>query len=319
MNPLVSAVIVNYNGKEIIETAIDTLMEQGYRQIEIIVIDNDSTDGSREMIKRKYKTVKLVKNRKNLGYCGINLGLSGCKGKYILFLNNDIRLDKNCVNELVKTAESNKDVAMVAPRLINFYDKNLKSGGTWLSRAFYNGHIKGSGKETKREIPYLGVGMIRKDFVDMFGYLFDNDYFIYGEDVDLGLRIRLAGKKIMFEPKSVMYHMHSTTMQKKSKSFSTFLMERNLITTFFKIFSLNNLILYLPYVLFFRLIAIVRDILALRFDLAFARLQAIFSVLFNFSSIIKKRKETQKFRKVSDDYILKVFSEVYLFKEKFNV
>ena len=319
MNPLVSALIVNYNGKEIIENVIRALMNQSYRHVEILVIDNNSTDGSQDMIKRKYKNIKLIENKKNLGYCGINSGLGVCRGKYILFLNNDMGMDKNCVNELVKTAELSDDVAMAAPRLVNFYDKNLKSGGTWLSRAFYNGHIKGSGKKLKREIPYLGVGLIRKDFVDMFGHLFDNDYFIYGEDVDLGLRIRLAGKKVMFEPKSVMYHMHSATMQKKSKSFSVFLMERNLITTFFKIFSLNNIILFLPYALFLRMVAIIKDILTLRFDLAFARLKAILYVLFNFNFIIQKRQETQKFRKVNDDYILKVFSENYLFKEKFNV
>ena len=91
------------------------------------------------------------------------------------------------------------------------------------------------------------------------------------------------------------------------------------MTTFFKIFSLNNIVLYLPYVLFLRLIAIVKDIFALRLDLAFARLKAIFSVLFNFNSIVKKRQETQKFRKVNDGYILKIFSEDYLFKEKFNI
>lgn len=317
--PKVSIVIVNYNGKDLTLNLLKSISKLNYKNYEIILVDNDSTDGTQEIVKNSFKDVKLVENKKNLGYSGTNSSIKYCEGKYILFLNNDMDLDKNSLNELVKTAEVNNDAAMIAPRLVNFYDKNLKSGGTWLSRAFYNGHIKGNDKGIIKEIPYLGVGLIRMDFVEMFGYLFDSDYFIYGEDVDLGLRIRLVGKNMLFEPKSLMYHMHSVTMEKQSKSFSTFLMERNLITTFFKIFSLSNIIIYLPYVLFLRLIAIIKDILALRFDLAFARLKAIFSVLFNFNSIIKKRQEIQKFRKVNDGYILKIFSENYLFKEKFNV
>ena len=83
MNPLVSAVIVNYNGKKVVEGAIKALMSQSYSQIEIIVVDNNSADGSQSLIKRKYKNVKLIENRENLGYTGINSGLSSCKGKYI--------------------------------------------------------------------------------------------------------------------------------------------------------------------------------------------------------------------------------------------
>lgn len=314
----VSIVIVNYNGKDLLESLLKSISKLNYKDYEVIVVDNNSTDGSQEFVK-KNKKIKLVENKKNLGYSGINYAIKYCKGEYILFLNNDMELDKSSLNELVKTIESDKNVAMAAPRLVNFYDKKIKSGGTWLSRAFYNGHIKGTANEKAKEIPYLGVGLIRKDFVDLFGYLFDPDYFIYGEDVDLGLRIRLAGSKALFEPKAMMYHMHSITMQKSNKSFSTYLMERNLLITFFKNLELKNIVLFLPYVKLMRFIAIMKDILTLRFDLAFARIKALFWVLFNLNKILRKRSETQKFRKADDYYILKVFSEKYLFKEKFIV
>ena len=254
-----------------------------------------------------------------MGYSGINSALKYCNGEYILFLNNDIELDKDCIKKLVKAIESDKGAAMAAPRLVNFYNKKLKSNGTWVSKAFYNGHIKGNGEDSVKEIPYLGVGLIRRDFVDMFGYLFDNDYFIYAEDLDLGLRIRLNGKKVLFEPKAVMYHMHAATTQKAGRAFTTFLMERNLLTTFFKIFSIKNIVLHLPYVVFARFAAIARDLAMLRIDIAFSRLRAMFSILFNINPILKKRSQTQKFRKVDDEYILKVFGEKYLFKPKFIV
>ena len=317
--PKVSIVIVNYNGKSLLDTLLKSISKLSYKNREVILVDNNSSDGSQKFIKKNYKKVKLVENKNNLGYSGINSAIKFCKGKYILFLNNDMELDKNSVSELVKAINPDRDIAMAAPRLVNFYDKRLKSGGTWLSRAFYNGHIQGTGNENAKEIPYLGVGLIRKDFVDLFGYLFDPDYFIYGEDVDLGLRIRLCGKKILFEPKSTMYHMHSVTMQKQSKSFSAYLMERNLLITFFKNLELKSIVLLLPYVKLMRFIAIIKDIFTLRPDLACARLKALLWVLFNFNKILKKRNETQKFRKVDDSYILKIFSEKYMFKEKFIV
>ena len=316
---LVSIIIVNYNGKEVLKKLLDSLHLSTFKNYETLVLDNASTDGSQALIKKNYKKVKLVANKENLGYSGINSAIKYCKGKYILFLNNDMEIDKNCISQLVKTIKSNKNIAMVAPKLVNFYNKKLKSGGTWVSRAFYNGHIKSNGIISSKEIPYLGVGLIRKDFVDMFGYLFDPDYFIYGEDVDLGLRIRLVGKKVLFEPKSIMYHMHSVTSMKSLKSRSTFLMERNLLMTFFKIFSLRNMVLLLPYVLAMRIFAMVNDILKLNFSKFLSRLEAISWTILNFGKIMEKRDEVQKYRKADDKYILKAFTEKYLFRKKFIV
>lgn len=314
---LISIIIVNYNGLNLLGKLLPSIRKSSFKNYKIIVVDNNSSDGSQDFIK-KDKGIKLVRNKKNLGYSGINSALKLCKGEYLLFLNNDMELDKNCIGNLVKCIKSDKDAAMAAPKLVNFYDRNLTSGGTWASKAFYNGHIKGDGAKTK-EIPYLGVGLIRKDFVDKYGYLFDPDYFIYAEDFDLGLRIRLNGKKVIFEPKAKIYHMHSVTMQRESKALSTYLMEKNLLTTFFKILSARSIVIYLPYALFARFVAIVKDMATLKFNLAFSRLKAILAILFNLNQTLKTREKTQKFRQASDSYIFKVFSEKYLFRPKFTV
>ncbi len=315
---LVSALIVNYNGKNLLKRIISSLEKSNYKNFEIIIVDNNSSDGSQEFLKKNFRNVRLVQNKKNLGYSGINSALKFCKGEYILFLNNDMEIDKNCIENLVKAINA-KNIAMAAPKLVNFYHKKLESGGTWISRAFYNGHIKGNKNNEIKEIPYLGVGLVRKDFVEKFGYLFDPDYFIYAEDVDLGLRIRLLAKKVVFAPDAVLHHMHAVTMQKSSKSFSAYLMERNLLTTFFKVLSWKNILMYLPYVLLLRFIAVVKDLITLRLDLAFARIKAILFVIFNFNFILKKRKHAQKLRKADDYYILNIFSEKYLFRPKFIV
>ena len=319
MKKLISVVIVNYNGKELLDTILKSIKKSTFRDYEIIVVDNDSGDGSLEFVKKNHKNARLVQNKENLGYSGINSALRHCRGEYILFLNNDMELDKNCISNLVKTLKSDKDCVMAAPKLVNFYDKRLKSGGTWVSRAFYNGHVKSEGNENVKEIPYIGVGLIKKSFVDMYGYLFDPDYFIYAEDLDLGLRIRLSRKKILFAPDALIYHMHAMATQKIKKSYTTYLMERNLLTTQLKILSLKNVMLFFPYAEFARFVAIVKDIITFRFNLAFARIKALFWVLANFNLIIKKRRQTQKFRKADDSYIFEVFSEKHLFRKKFLV
>lgn len=319
MKPKVSIIIVNYNGKELIRKLLKSLSKSAFRNYKIIMVDNASTDGSQEFIRKNYKKAKLVENRENLGYSGINSAIRHCTGKYILFLNNDMEIEKNCISNLVKTIESDKNAVMAAPTLVNFYNKGLKSNGTWASRSFYSGHIKGNGRKIAKEIPYLGVGLIRKDFVDSYGYLFDPDYFIYAEDLDLGLRIRLNGKKILFNPDAVLYHMHAVTSQKSGSAFTTFLMERNSLTTFFKILSFSNIIILFPYMFGMRLLVIIRDIASLNFSSAFAHIKAILWVIFNPGTVCKKRKQTQKFRKAKDSYILKAFTEKYLFRKKFIV
>jgi GT2 family glycosyltransferase len=310
---IVSIIIVNYNGIKLLKTILQSIKKSSFKNYEILILDNDSSDGSRQFIKKNYKNVKLVVNKRNLGYSGINSALPYCKGKYILFLNNDMEIDKNCIKELLNIIEKDDQIGMAAPRLVNYYNKKLKSGGTWISRAFYNGHIAGDSKP--KEIPYLGVGLIRKSIVNKFGYLFDKDYFIYAEDADLGMRLRLLGYKVVFAPQAILYHMHAVTTKKSKECKTTFLMERNLLMTFFKILSLKNILLFLPYVLFMRITALIRDIATLKFENAFLRIKAILWVIFNFNLISKKRKKLQKLRQADDRFILKVFSEKYLLKK----
>src|SRR3989344_4302380 len=109
MKPLVSAVIVNYNGREVVGGAINALEGQSYKNIEIFVVDNNSADGSQEFVRKNFKNAKLVQNKGNLGYSGINNAIKFCKGKYIFFTNNDISLDRNCIERIVECLEDDND------------------------------------------------------------------------------------------------------------------------------------------------------------------------------------------------------------------
>ena len=159
------------------------------------------------------------------------------------------------------------------------------------------------------EIPYIGAGLIRRKIIEKFGYLNDNDYFFYGEDVDLGLRIRLLGFKIFYIPSSVVYHRGSISRRLRKAHYLTFLMERNLLTTFFKILSVKNIFLLLPYVLLMRIVAISRDLIRLNLTDSLARMYAILWVILNFKFITKKRKKIQKMRKADDKLLFRMFRE----------
>jgi len=316
-SPKVSVVFVNYNGKEMLLSAIASLKKSSFHDFETIVVDNASKDGSVVAVEKKFSSVKIIKNKENLGYTGINTAMKSCRGEYILFLNNDIEIEKDAIKNLVDVLDENSDAALAVPKLVNFYDRKIDSAGTWVSRSFYNGHFRSSSASKKiTEIPYMGIGLIRKEIITKFGYLFDPDYFIYAEDLDLGIRIRLLGMKTLYVPDSTVYHMHSQTMKSVANSRKTYLMERNLLSTFYKNMAFENLILFFPYVYAMRLATILRDIFTLKFSTAFARIRAIFSVFFMLGKIMEKRKKVQFLRKVSDSYILEAFSEKYLFSKK---
>jgi len=316
--PFVSLVVVNYNGKDILNICLPSLEKQNYpkNRYEIMVVDNASTDESIEFLKKRHPKVKVVQNKKNLGYAGINNGLKKCKGEYVYFLNNDLILEKNCLRYLVEELQKNKNVGLAVHKGINYYNKKLVSGGTWVSRTLYCGHHAPDDNKKVIEIPYMGSGLIKKSVITTYGYLFDPEYFIYAEDLDLGLRIRLLGMKTVMVKKALCHHMGSITMKRFSTSArNTFLLERNILITFFKIFSLKTILLLLPAVIASRIVAISKDVLRGNVKNAYARIQAIGWVVTHPTLINRKRAATQKIRRVPDSTLLSIFSEKYIFKK----
>jgi len=315
----ISVLIANYNEKEITAKCVSSVYNSTFKNIEVIVMDNASTDDSVTYLRKKYPKIKIVRNKSNLGYCGLNNGLPYCKGDFILFLNNDMVLEKDAIAVLYSEIIKSKNIGFTAPKLINYYNrKRVESGsGQWISRSFYVGNIEEEAKSVI-EIPFFGVGLVRKEAINKLSYFLDKDFFLYAEVVDFSLRLRLVGYKILFVPDAIMYHMRSETTSKLPRMFRkdkiTFLIERNLLITFFKILELKNVIKFLPYVLVTRFITTTKEIFTLHFLNAFARIKAFTWILAHLPSIMKKRKEAQKIRKVPDKELLRLFTEKYLFR-----
>lgn len=312
----VSFVLICYNEKQRVLNCLKSIKRLKTKySYEIYVSDNASTDGTVEAVRKEFKDVNVIALQKNIGTPAYNAGVKKSKGEYVLFTASDVELKEDMLDQLVELLDKNNEIAQAAPKYYNYFDrKKIDLAGTWLSRSFYSGTFKNDTLGNKIiEIPYMGTGLVRMSVLKKLGYLFDCDYFIYGEDVDFGMRIRLLGYKIIYIPSSIVYHFGSVSQKIHKQEHLTFLMERNLLTTFFKIMSAKNIFLFLPYVVLMRFVAMLRDIFTLKFINAFARLKAMLWILVNFSFVMKKRKETQKLRNVGDKELLRLFTEKYLF------
>lgn len=230
---LVSIIVLNWNRKQLLKRCIDSLRAQTYSACEIILVDNGSQDGSAAYIRENFTDVRLIENEKNLGFCGgNNVGIRHSKGDYIALMNNDAVMDPNCVAEMVKTIERNKNIGAVATKIL-LEDKptHLDAAGIGIcldGLSIGRGRMEESSLyEEEAEVFFVSdcVSLYRREMIDDIG-LYDEDFFAYAEETDLGWRARLKGWKTIYNPRAIATHSHSSTLGAYSP-FKVFLVERN--------------------------------------------------------------------------------------------
>jgi len=231
----VSVIIANYNGLHFLKDCLKSLSKQTISKFEVVVVDNGSTDSSADWLNTApYPFVKPVLLEENSGF-GIanNRGYDIANGEIIVILNNDTILPNDFLEQLISPLEDT-DVDMVAP-LIVYKDRPDvvdKAGG----HLFYpDGLNRGRGCGEKLTPYYQKVGncfypdgcaaAFRRELIEKAGF-FDEDFFLYGEDTDLGLRYRRAGANCQFQPAAVVHHIHSGTAGKYSPD-KAYYVERN--------------------------------------------------------------------------------------------
>jgi len=233
--PLISVIIPNWNGKHFLVECIDSLKDQTFRDFETILVDNGSTDGSAEFAEERYGGfIRVIRNKKNLGFTGgNNVGIEAARGEYIVLLNNDTWTEPTWLAELAKATSSDHSIGMWASKVYSYYRRNqIEAVGELI---YWDGLSRSRGQYELERGQYNEIeeiffppgcgGMYWKSVFEDVG-LFDEDFFAYGDDAEIGIRARLAGWKCLLVPKAILYHKNSGTGGQYSP-FKAFYVERN--------------------------------------------------------------------------------------------
>lgn len=330
-NPLVSLVIVNWNGKKYLHDCLKSLQKISYKEIEIIVVDQNSTDGSQEMMRKYFPKVLLIQNKENTGFVGgNNTGVAKAKGKYAMLLNNDTEVDKHFIEPLVEAMENDTTIGCVQPKAMNIRHRGKLDGGgslfTYTGFLYHKGYLEDAKKAefNKEYFVYSVKGaymFFRRDVYLKLGGL-DKDFFIYFEESDLCGRMWVAGFTVKYIPSSLVYHWGGgDTKGDWDKRFALvqYRSFKNRICSYIKNLSIPYLLFILPMHL------VLVEGLSFYYFVSgglsvFISLQkAIFWNISNIEKTLKKRKIIQqKFRKVTDREIFRVVAQPVSFTYYFH-
>jgi len=225
--PKISVIVVTYNSEKYIKKCLDSILESNYPNYEILVIDNASSDNTLSELKKFQNKLKLIKNKKNLGFTKANnIGIKNSKGKIIVLINPDAYVTKNAILELVLPFLEDKKIMITGSKIYYPETKKIQSAGGIIQKNGLTNHL-GYGEEDNyqfnypRSVEYVtGAAMaVRKKLFEITG-LFDSAYSpAYYEETDKCLRARKLGYKVVYVPESVVYHHESTTLGALSKNY----------------------------------------------------------------------------------------------------
>ncbi|MCI0358016.1 MAG: glycosyltransferase family 2 protein [Planctomycetaceae bacterium] len=307
--PLVSIVVVNTNELHHLRRCLPALDRQRYPQIEIIVVDNASTDGSVAWIEEHFPHVRIVRNERNLGYAGANnVGFEQARGELIAVLNPDTEVDPDWLAEIAQALESNPRAGLATPKIVQMdRPERINACGndvTFTGLTFCRGLDQPAQAYDVADAVAAVSGaafVIRKQVLDEIGP-FDESFFVYFEDTDLSLRAILAGYECLFVPRAIVRHKYLFKLSPRK----CFFQERNRYVALLRLFRRPTLVALLPALLLSELI--VWGYLLMRGPrVMWAKFTSYFAVLAAAGQIVRQRRRVQALRRVSDREILAHF------------
>lgn len=251
-SPVVSVIVPNWNGMRFVSMCLDSLAQLHFENFEVIVVDNGSTDGSRELIEEKYPWVRLLKLTHNMGFAiACNEGIKTSNAKYIVLLNNDIEVTPDWLTELYEGMERHPECGMGTTKMMFLDNRDTFYNTGDLFHSWSAGGGRGQGEKDIGQYDLedyvfgacAGAGIYRKELFNQIG-LFDEDFFIFAEDVDLNMRSQLQRFQAVYLPKSKVYHIGTATVGLYSDRY-VYLCKRNDILVFVKNYSLKMYFKYL--------------------------------------------------------------------------
>lgn len=304
----VSIIIVTWNAARFMAQCLNSLKKQIFRDFELIVVDNGSSDETLDILGKMFPQARVIKNKENLGFCRANnQGIKLAQGDYILTLNSDIILNRDFIKELLLAANSQpEEIGMLGGKMLRMDGKTIDSTGLILSksRRFYDrggGEIDIGQYDEISEVFGIcaGAALYKRKMLDEIkidGLYFDDDFFFLGEDFDVAWRAQLYGWKALYIPTAKCLHLRGSS-QHQSK-FKQYLSFKNRYLLMIKNDSLLNILMALPRLLvydktrFFYLLFTNR--------LVFRAIREIIKLL---PSMLKRRRISFAHQKVSHRYI----------------
>ena len=321
--PLVTIILLTWNSRQDIDNCLISMLSQDYSNYNIFIIDSCSTDGTPEYIRIKYPELELVEMSQNIGYRkGNSYGMQLANGKYVIVCNDDVKVEKSWVSEMVKAMEKDDSIGLVTPMillenkpwLINTAGNTLHFSGMYGPRAKGENRQKHETSQTLASVSGCCF-MIRKDLLThLGGFSTDFDNLDVGwhasfEDADLSWRARMLGYSIEYVPSSIMYHRYKQPKMFPSR-FASYEWGRYILVI--RNFSLTTLFLLLPFLVALDLMVWVYAFSKGRAHVA-SKVLVMKWLIRHPYDILKMRHRIQVLRKVSDYNIMSnVDYKIYL-------
>jgi len=296
----VSVVVINYNGRKFLDECLSSISDQSVDNYEIILVDNGSTDDSEEFTKKNFPDIRIIKIKDNCGFSkGNNLGVKNTKGRFVVLLNNDTKVERNFVESLYKSIKTRSDCGAVSASM---YDgKNpvdMSLGGVSALGYCLNGKVFKTVPE--HFLVGLAAGIFDRKKIPL---PFDDDYFLFYEDVYFAWLNKLKGYNTYITPDTLVLHYGSGTTGKRSK-IKVFYGERNRIMNLLLFYSGSTLIRLAPLIILNAMVAPIRSLLIYRGETYFITyIKSYTWILTHAGLILEKRYAIQKQRRVKDSHI----------------
>ena len=232
---MVSVLIVTWNSAQYLHECLASIDSQEYRDLEVVIIDNASTDGTRELLRSRESGSCVIYNDRNVGFsAGQNQAIRAARGEWLLCLNPDVLLAHDCVSRLVEAASIDSEAGTICGKLLRWNPADepqktriIDSTGIYFTRNMR--HLDRGAEETdsgQYDRPQYVFGatgaaaMFRRSFVDaasVDGEFFDEDFFSYREDADLAWRAQVMGWKCLYTPAAVAWHVRRVTPERREQ------------------------------------------------------------------------------------------------------